>query len=596
MSEGEDSTALARALGLAADTAEIEALRPFLHLGVLQKGETLFDAGKPVDTASFIVSGRIAARHAAGEAQEFGRGDWLGARTLLTAEPAEFTARALRETVVMQLPRDDLAAALAASPAFARKLMITCEWETRGESRAMPAPSRLVVCRIGGDGHLEPAVIDAFGSAFDAVANVRVLRPESFGAGLPGGISFAAPETQHEFQEQEQEFDLTIIPLSPPIDDATLRAVEEADEILFIAQGSGDAAVATANPLLKHAMGTRGAGACRAVIVKEAHATRAAFASCRSVHRVDAADDTAFQPLARLMMGVDLSVAALSTGVQGAAVWGALHAAATSGVRIGAIGAGGSAVVACALFAGIAGKTVRSDRLFEGLSETFAALRRAARPDHALYEPRAVDEFLVAALPDLDIAEYDTPHVAVSSDLSASGAAFLHRSGKLRALVRTGLTPPGLLPPVITEEGRILVSGAHHGLSLVTALKRLTPSPVLQIETRNAPLGPTTASYRDLSGGAGFRLPGLGGHARHDRRLSLETLLAETACARSHLPDAIPDVMQWLIPMPEGIGPLDWGAWRVLYDIGYEWASARIQDLPLTALSRQPTSRTDEAA
>jgi NTE family protein len=428
------------------------------------------------------------------------------------------------------------------------------------------------------------------------VGNVRVLRPESFGAGLPGGISFAAPETQHEFQEQEQEFDLTIIPLSPPMDDAALRAIEEADEILFVAQGSSDAAAVTASPLLKHALQTRGGDACRAVLMKEASASRAAFASCRSVHRVEAADDTALQTLARLMLGVDLSVAVLSTGVHGAAVWGALHAIAGNGVCVGALGAGGSAAIACALSAGIGGPLTRADRLFDGLAHVFGVLRRAPRPDHGLYEPRAVDEFLVAALPDLDIADTAIPFIGVSADLSASGSAFLHRKGKLRALARAGLTPPGLLPPVINEDGRILVSGAHHGLALVAALNRLTPSPVLLIETRSAPLGPTTATYRDLSGGAGFRLPGLGGSARNDRRLSLETLLAETACARGSFSEAIPDVIHWLIPMPDGVGPLDWGAWRLLYDIGYEWTSARLQQLPPAAFGSQTTPRNHEAA
>ena len=93
---------------------------------------------------------------------------------------------------------------------------------------------------------------------------------QSFGAGMPGALALESPEIAHWLQEQELEFDLTLIVADATDLDFATEAIEEADEVLFIA-GGDDAGL---SPLERHALEARGAANCRLVFQKGSRQAR----------------------------------------------------------------------------------------------------------------------------------------------------------------------------------------------------------------------------------------------------------------------------------------------------------------------------------
>ena len=129
------------------DDAQLQTLYSFCALKVLAKGEAASIAGAGVDELGIVVTGRIAARE--GAAYEAGRGQAVEAAAFLTRTPARATAVALRETVLLTLGWEDLAAAFQASPDLIGAVLSRMGAEHLEADRARPVPGRIVICPAG---------------------------------------------------------------------------------------------------------------------------------------------------------------------------------------------------------------------------------------------------------------------------------------------------------------------------------------------------------------------------------------------------------------------------------------------------------------
>ncbi len=129
------------------DAAQLHALFRFCALKVLAKGEAASIAGASVEELGIVVSGRVAARE--GLAYEAGRGEAVEAAAFFTRTPALATAIALRETVLLTLGWEELAAAFQANPDLIGAVLSRMATENLPARPAPPAPSRLVVCPAG---------------------------------------------------------------------------------------------------------------------------------------------------------------------------------------------------------------------------------------------------------------------------------------------------------------------------------------------------------------------------------------------------------------------------------------------------------------
>ena len=470
--------------------------------------------------------------------------------------------------MLLTLSWADLTAAFRAHPDLLEACFATF---SRGSVTSSPPPlqpSRLVLCTAGAKGRLDTAVKDAFVAALEGSADVRILRRESFGS-----LALDAPDTAHWLQEQELEFEVTIVVADGA--DATFAkdAIEEGDEIIFIAS-SGSPAL---SPLEQYALDRRGKDRCRLLIAKDKgislkHAADwIAPRPYRSTQLVDFTSPKEAALMASALLGKGIAVAATSCGVYAAAILGALQAFEASGAPPSCLAAAGSAILPAGLLASGA-SLAETEAAFRELAEPLP-WKRAAKPDTGLFEAAGIDAMLALALPECNIGLTERPFIAVSLSLSENAPRF-HREGRLHSAVRAGLAPPGVLPPFISDDNDILVSGENEVEALVAAAGKLSASPLVFLYPSVPGLGSSHMSYRQLAGPS-FRLAPFQGLFAPEKRVRLETVLAAVSSKTpSNLPAAASQC--FAIPIPEGISPMDWAEWGRLRDIAFEWTTAEI--------------------
>ncbi len=558
--------------------AQLQVLYRFCALKVLAKGEAACVAGQGVEELAIVVSGRVAAQEE--DTYEAGRGETVEAQAFFTRAPARATAVALRETVLLTLGWDDLAGAFQASQGLIGAALSRL-WAGNAQP-AMAPLSRLVVSAAGAEGRLEPGVKEALLAGLESVAEVRVLGRQSFGAGMPGALALDSPEIAHWLQEQELEFDLTMIVADEADLDFAKEAIEEADGVLFIASGKDTSLSA----LERHALKARGARNCR-LILKDSGAAPIKNASSwieprryGSVQTVDFASPEAVRLMGQAITGKGHSIAVTSSGVYAAAIFGALQAFEEHGLPAVSLAAAGSAVLPAGLLA--CGKFSSIPAIFRELANPLL-WKRTSRSEAGLYDPAPLDNFLVGALQGLEVRTASRPFAAVSRSLS-EGTPEVHRVGRLNGAVRAGIMPPGILPPLILEGGDILVSGENETEALSAAAKSLSASPLSIIRTEPPPLGISPMSYRNLTGSTLFRLT----HTI-DKRVRLETVLS----LGTNNPRSANGPRSFAIPIPEGIMPADWPQWVSLRDIGYEWALMEFETRKLGSDKNAPVEGAD---
>jgi NTE family protein len=552
----------------ALEPAELQLLYGFTTLRVLAKGELATAAGANMDELRIVVFGRVGELGGGARAAEFGQRQALEAEAFFTRRPASVTLAAMRETLLLALSRDDLAAAFEAQPGLLASVFAGLG--RRGASSRMPTrkPARVAVCPAGARGKLDEGAKAALTTALERLAEVRVLRRESFGS-----LALDMPDTAHWLQEQELEFDLTLVIADPSDENFAKAAIEEADEILFIAGSGGPALSAIEN----HALERRGKARCRLIVAKteggraKAAAEWLAARPYRSTQWTDLDDPDAAALAACALLGKGNAIAATSCGVHAAAILGALQAFEASGAPPAALAAAGSAILPAGLLA-CGASLGETEAAFRDLA-TAQTWKRSARAEAGLYEAGPVDTALGSVLQVLDIGLAARAFAAITRSLS-KGAAETHARGRLFGAVRAGLAPTGVLPPFVTEDGDILVGGEDEIEALIAASDRLSACAPILLYPKTPPLGASDTSYRQLSGGGSFLMAAFQGAP--DKRVRLETVLGAPRKDFGAIAARL-GALPLGIPIAEGVGPMDWGEWARLRDDAFDWTVAEIE-------------------
>jgi NTE family protein len=550
----------------ALDTEHLQTLYRYCALKVAAKGEPVPATGESVDELGIVVSGRIVFEGP--DKREAGPGTLLGAWAFFNRAPVEESAIALRETVLLTLAWDDFIEALQASPALALAFVPRHGAAPEEAASSGLKLARIVICPAGAQARLDAGMRDALLAAFESVAEIRILRRQSFGAGMPGALALDDPGIANWLQEQELEFDLTItIPGEEDIEFAK-EVIAEADGVLFVAGGSDPAL----SELERYALDVRGPQNCRLLLAKTGGGPRQDPAAWReprgyvSMRTLDFASPSAIRLMGQHLLGKGHAIAAASSGVYAAAIWGALRAFEEYDEPAVCLAGAGSAVLPAGLLAcGLDATAI--DSVFRELANP-SLWKRASRPEAGLYDPAGLDTFLVNALKGLEIPAAARPFAAVSRSHS-EGAPQVHLEGRLHGAVRAGIAPHGILPPLILDGGEILLSGESETQALLAAAKGLTASPVSFVYAKPAPAGCTPMTYRSLTGFSLFRLT----QTPFDKRVRLETVLG----AGLGPCDMGQAARVFALPVPEGIAPMDWPEWMRLRDKAYEWTMRELE-------------------
>ena len=249
------------------------------------------------------------------------------------------------------------------------------------------------------------------------------------------------------------------------------EAIEEADEVLFIAGGEDPGLSA----LERHALEARGAANCRLVFQRASAGPvkRAAeWVERRGYGRAQAVDFAS--PAALQLMGAGLAgkghaIAAASAGVYAAAILGALQALEEHGMpAVSLVAAGVPSCPPAFWRAESLGRPTRFSR--NSPTRRCGSAHRGRKRASSIPFRSTISG---ARSRTGDCRRHPALCRRLSFAFGGRGRSASHGQAARRGWA--GIAPPGMLPPLIVEGGDILVSGENEAQALLRAAGSLAP-------------------------------------------------------------------------------------------------------------------------
>ncbi|MDP4002601.1 patatin-like phospholipase family protein [Methylobacterium sp. NEAU K] len=552
------------------DPAAAVAVRDRMVSMAVPGGRTLFEQGEAGDALYTLVSGAvgISARDHNGTVSRIARlrpPEIFGEMALLSDAPRAASVVALRDSHLLCLTRAAFEAVIAEHPHtllyFARMLADRLRTLYEGHS-VHHAPRTFVVLAVTDGPDPEPFARH-LAAAFDAI--------------LPGetGCLTDWPEGADEgwFHAFEARHARTIF-MAREVDCPWCRLSQRhGDHVLLLAEpGSPPRPGASAYLQRVRSDWIRMDLVVRqdpeAQRPKALHPEVAALPAAMRIQVRPSRQDDLLR-LARLASGAARGLVLGGGGARGLAHLGVLKALDEAGCAPDFVGGTSmGAIVAASLAMGWDVGEIRKQT-----EATFAGrnpINDYTLPIHALTRGAKVDASLAERYGGMRIEDLWLPFFCVSSNLT-TGRAMIHRSGDLPKALRASIAIPGLLPPVLSDEGVLVDGGMMNNLPADVAAE-LERGPVLAVDVGS------DRAFEDM--------PRRGWRGRLVRRLigsplampSLAPLLLRAATVSSDAQTMIAaaHATALLKPPLAGIDLRAWSSFRESAELGYRDTCANI--------------------
>jgi NTE family protein len=427
-------------------------------------GEWILREGEAADSLFIIRSGRVDVideQPPETLIRGLRRGEVLGELALLRRAPRSASARARRDTELLELTREAFEALIQGAPDFALGLVRTIG--------AQLAASRTPVSNATPPRTIAVVGLDPAAPATElALQLADALKRHGSVARLDGG---EMPAIDQAVDAADR---VILAGGSDPSDPWTALCVREADLILPVTSGS------PSRPWLDRAKSLSG---CELLVlgpkidpgVLEALAPRETQVISEPGRLGDALAATA-----RRLAGRSLGVVLSGGGARAFAHLGALEELQSAGLRFDRIGGVSlGALVAAAFAAGFDPDYIK-DQFQRGFVATNPT-NDYSTPVFSIIRGAKTRRGIHQEFGDRLIEELPTRFFCVSCDLAAREPV-VHRTGLLADAVYSSLAIPGVFPPVATTEGRLLVDGGVLNNLPVETMARTGEGPVIAVD------------------------------------------------------------------------------------------------------------------
>jgi NTE family protein len=313
------------------------------------------------------------------------------------------------------------------------------------------------------------------------------------------------PEISSWLNSIEHEYRLIAYLADDSLTDWTRKAIRQADQVLIVVSGPSGADL---NPLEAFAFATHPPARRRLIRLHERRAAYVAGTACwlaqRDVamhHHVALEDDRDFQALDRFLSGHATGFVAAGGGGFGPAHVGVFKAFSERGAHFDMLG--GTSVGAAVLGGFAIGLTPEEvDRATHDVFVTSRGFKHYTLPRYALLDHVPFDQALQRQFKGVSIEDTWRPYFAVAAVLDADGEGpYLIRRGPLWRAARASGSLPAVLPPVFTEDGRMLVDGGVIDNIPLRAMKALKSGPNLVVHFgARHPAHRSPVDYADIPG------------------------------------------------------------------------------------------------
>jgi NTE family protein len=288
-------------------------------------------------------------------------------------------------------------------------------------------------------------------------------------------------------------------------------------------------------------------------------------------HHMRIGDSADVKRLARFVAGSAVNIVLAGGGARGFAHIGVLKALKEAGVPFDYVaGTSMGGIVA-------AGVAMEWDipELTERVRDAFVVnnpLSDFTVPLIALFRGARVSALLKKHFGDTRIEDLPKPYFCVSSDLT-TGRDYVHREGLLWRALRASVALPGILPPVTTEDGHLLVDGGVMNNLPVDIMAAEARGPIIAVDVAGeADLRADDEFYGERSLWSLVR-------ERMKGSPSIISILMRAGTVGSDLQRrAVRDQADFLFEPPlDGIGMRDWKSFEHAIAQGYAYAMLEIE-------------------
>lgn len=469
-------------------------------------GAALINAGEPADGVYFLVTGSLAAFRPAERSRHnllgyVRPGEPVGEMALIAREPHTSSVFAMRDSEVLKLSPDAFDRLIQAHPTLMRHI------------------ARIMLTRARGSGvnpRAEPRVFAFISTSptIDLALRARTLQAALQRLGARAVIVSEADERAMSgeglnsawFDALESKNDAVFL-ISPIADTTWFRAcLRQADRIWFFARADARPSLPLLPPeepsparqfrlvdlvLLHHGMDRKAA-------------TTAEWRDACDAERVfhwRGLEDSDCARLARIIARRSIGVVLSGGGARAYAHIGVIRALREAGLPLDIIGGTsmGAIIGACAAMGW------DDDEIETRIRKAFVEsnpLGDYVLPVVALVRGRRVEERLREHFGETLIEDLNAPFFAVSTNL-LDGEIRVHRGGLLWRALRASISLPGILPPVVDENHRLLVDGAVLRNFPVDILKQMHRGPIIGIDVARRD-GIDIEDFRDPPGFFGW--------------------------------------------------------------------------------------------
>lgn len=461
-----------------------------LEWNVVPGGGTLCEEGEAGERLYLVACGRLIAswRRPEGEIAlgEIGRGESVGEVAVVTGRPRAATVRAVRDTIVASLGREELADLADRQPSVLRQLVHVMAARLDERPRAGATPHGLSFALVGAGAAMALDEVTAgLAAALAALGSTVVLDAylveALFGSGAaasPDGSSLHGRVTRW-LAEQEAAHRFVVYRADTGGAWAR-RCLRQADRVLVVA-AAGEPPLAAALAVVRD----QPERAHDELVLVHPAATERPSESAhwlalhpfRAHHHLRRGEPAGLERLARQVSGQGVGLVLGGGGVRGFAHIGVIRALEEAGVPIDRIGG-----------ASMGGIIAAQHAYGYGWREMLEINRRGwigMRPHKAYTLPLVSllskgrgERMLEMMFGGAHIEDLPTPFFCVSTNLTRTEVV-VHRSGPLQRALTASMTIPGLSPPIVTPEGELLVDGGVLNSLPIDVMRRLGDGPIV---------------------------------------------------------------------------------------------------------------------
>jgi NTE family protein len=559
----------------------------------LISGETLVLQNTSADAFFLVVSGRFEIR-AEGQPvplAEIGTGEPIGEIAFFSGGLRTATAIAVRDSVVLEIDRASFEEVARCVPGIYNQLLATlaqrlADTTARVISSTRVATARTVAVVPAGHDGVPPEFFHRFRAAFAGLGKCLFLTCADIEARFPN-LKLDDATVVNWLNSIESEYDLVLYLTDVKPTDWTRKAIRQADQLLLLAYGPAGGGLNAAEEigLAVHPPNHR-----RLVRI---HHRRVPFTTGtaewlreRDVvmhHHVSLEDDRDFKSLYRFFTGRAVGFVAGGGGGFGPAHAGIFKAFQERGVSFDILGGASAGAAVLAGFALLL-TPAEIDLGLEDIFVTSRGFKHRTFPRYSLLDHVAFDKALQRHFRGVQIEDAWLPYFAVAADVDRAGQGlYLMRRGPLWKAVRASCSIPAVLPPMFTDDGRMLVDGGIVDNIPLAPMKTLKSGPNLVVHFGMPPARPHKVKYESIPGRwqllgrllnplAREKLPDVPGPV---------SVLRRCLCLHQN-PDLLPigplDLVLAPPPFP-GSNFLDFDRHSEVFEAGYQWGGVQLDQL-----------------